>query len=161
MGVQGYASLATSGIDLIRGVEALAIGLPFCCPTLRMPLPREIASPPDCRAAHGGLAPAALRRVRAHIDAHLSRQLQIDELAAIAHLSQGHFTRAFRQSLGIAPCGYIKLRRVAVASERIRGADLPLGQIALETGFADQSHFTRSFANQMGETPSEFRRRHR
>lgn len=109
----------------------------------------------------GGLAPGALRRVREHVEQNLTDRLRTEELATVAGLSPGHFNRAFRQSTGQPPHQYVLQRRVAVASELLEKTDRALADIALDVGFADQSHFSRTFAGLTGETPSACRRRHR
>jgi len=112
-------------------------------------------------APRGGLAPGALRRVREHIEQNLTAGLRTELLAAIAGLSPGHFNRAFRQSTGQSPHQYVLRRRVAVAGRLLKETGRALADIALDVGFADQSHFTRTYALVMGETPSACRRRHR
>jgi AraC-like DNA-binding protein len=114
--------------------------------------------PAPCR---GGLAPSALRRVRAHIDAHLGERIELRELADQAGTSLCHFSRAFRQSVGESPHRYLVKRRIDIAMARLRDTDQPLARIGTEVGFSDQSHFTRVFRAIAGETPYAFRRRHR
>jgi AraC-like DNA-binding protein len=109
----------------------------------------------------GGLAPGALRRVREYIDQHLTESVRTEVLARIAALSPGHFNRAFKQSTGISPHRYILQKRVAFATELLRETTRALADIALDVGFADQSHFCRTFASISGETPSACRRRFR
>lgn len=109
----------------------------------------------------GGLAPGALRRVREHVEKNLTDRLRTEDLATVAGLSPGHFNRAFRQSMGQPPHQYVLQRRVAVASELLEKTDRALADIALDVGFADQSHFSRTYASVTGETPSGCRRRHR
>jgi len=111
--------------------------------------------------ARGGLAPGALRRVREYIDQHLAEKLRIDVLAHIGALSLGHFKRAFRQSMGLPPHQYVVRRRIAVATDLLRNTRRAVADIALEVGFADQSHFTRRYVAVTHETPSACRRRHR
>jgi AraC-like DNA-binding protein len=109
----------------------------------------------------GGLAPGALRRVREHVEQHLTDKILSEALAQIAGLSGGHFNRAFRQSTGSSPHQYVTQRRVAAATELLEKSDRSLADIALDVGFADQSHFCRAYVAQTGETPSACRRRHR
>lgn len=113
------------------------------------------------RIPRGGLAPGALRRVRDHIEDRLAEKIELRELAAIAGLSECHFARAFKQSLGLPPHRYLILRRIAAAAELIKNTDQLLTDVSLRVGFCDQSHFTRVFARTTGETPSAFRHRHR
>jgi AraC-like DNA-binding protein len=111
--------------------------------------------------AMGGLAPGALRRVREFVEQHITDKLRVDELAEIARLSLGHFNRAFRQSTGLSPHRYITERRVAAATDLLCNTTRALAEIALDVGFADQSHFSRTYMAVTGETPSACRRRHR
>jgi transcriptional regulator of acetoin/glycerol metabolism len=112
-------------------------------------------------APRGGLSPGALRRVKEHIAAHLHDELDIGTLAACAGLSVYHFARAFKASVGMPPHRYVLEQRVAKAAELLERTEHPLASIALVAGFADQSHFSRSFHSLMGVTPSQFRRAHR
>ena len=109
----------------------------------------------------GGLAPGALRRVREHVEKNLTERLRTEDLATVAGLSPGHFNRAFKQSAGQPPHQYVLQRRVSVATELLEKTDRALADIALDVGFADQSHFSRTYASVKGETPSACRRRHR
>jgi AraC-like DNA-binding protein len=112
-------------------------------------------------SALGGIAPGALRRVKEAIEARLTDGFTLKELAAIAGLSEGHFARAFKQSEGLPPHRYLMRRRVHAAADKIRQTNLSLSETSLDVGFSDQSHFTRTFVREMGETPSGFRHRHR
>ena len=109
----------------------------------------------------GGLAPGALRRVREYIEQHLTESIATDTLARIAGLSTGHFNRAFKQSTGDSPHHYIIRNRAAMAKDLLVQTSRALADIALDVGFADQSHFCRTYAAITGETPSACRRRHR
>src|SRR5262249_56430552 len=93
----------------------------------------------------GGLAPWQIARIRAHIDAHLESTIRMRDLAAIANLSTGHFSRSFTRSFGKAPFAYVAERRLARAQELMLTTPDPLCQIALACGLYDQSHLTRLF----------------
>jgi transcriptional regulator GlxA family with amidase domain len=105
----------------------------------------------------GGLPPRALQRVREYIDAHLENTISIQALAAIVGLSMYHFARAFKQSAGMTPHDYLVARRVKRAQELLVDTDLPLSEIALASGFADQSHCARRFRERVGVSPSSYR----
>ena len=113
------------------------------------------------RRPFGGLAPTKLRRVREHIEKCLGQHIDVCELAVLTGLSPCHFSRAFKQSTGMPPHQYLMSRRVATAVRLIESTDLPMSEIALEVGFADQSHFTRVFTAQTGESPRRFRHQRR
>src|SRR5664279_3403353 len=122
---------------------------------------RQTLNPSVTPIWRGGLAPGAMRRVRDHIECALSERLELSELARIAGLSECHFSRAFRQSFGVPPHRYVVARRVEVAAGLVERTNRSLTDIALAVGFADHSHFTRTFARMTGETPGAYRRRHR
>jgi transcriptional regulator GlxA family with amidase domain len=105
----------------------------------------------------GGLPPGVRRRVHEFIEARLEKNIALRELAGIARLSIGHFARAFRQSEGVSPHDYLMQRRVARAQDLLGSTDLPLSEIAIACGFADQSHFSRRFKERLGITPSRYR----
>jgi AraC-like DNA-binding protein len=115
-------------------------------------------APPDVGAARGGLTPRALRRVRDHIDAHLTENITLEALAEIAGLSRCHFARAFKQSVGTAPHAYLLQRRLERAERLLKETDVSLCQVALDSGFSDQSHFSSCFRRHFGESPRSFRR---
>jgi len=113
------------------------------------------ADPDKCR---GGLAPWQIRCVTTHIEAHLSETIRCEHLSALVHLSQSHFTRAFRDSFGCPPHAYLIKRRMQRAQGLMLTTDAALGQIALECGLADQSHLSRLFHRFVGESPAAWRR---
>lgn len=105
----------------------------------------------------GGLAPGVLRNTLDFIDAHLGAPLTLAELAAQATLSEYHFARMFRQSVGLAPHQYVMQRRMDKAQQLVRHTALPLTDIALSCGFSSASHFSNRFKAVTGVTPSQLR----
>jgi AraC-like DNA-binding protein len=110
--------------------------------------------------ARGGLPNATLRRVKDYVEAHLAEPIELATLADVAGVSLFHFARAFKQSTGMTPHHYLVQKRVERAQSLLSQSDRTLSEIALTTGFADQSHLTRRFRQVVGITPSEFRRSH-
>jgi len=106
----------------------------------------------------GGLAPWQARALKTHIETHLDVSLRTKELAKLVQLSSFHFCRVFRVSFGNSPHGYVTRRRIERAQGLILTTKLPLGQIAVDCGFADQAHFTKLFRRLTGESPGEWRR---
>ena len=111
---------------------------------------------PKC--GRGGLAPWQERRAKEMLRANLSGELGLPELASACRLSSGYFSRAFKQTVGCPPHQWLLHQRVERAKELILNTDEPLCEIALDTGFADQSHFTRVFSQRVKASPAAWRR---
>ena len=107
--------------------------------------------------AHGGLSPAAMRRVREYVDAHLGGSMDLATLAGVAGVSIHHFARGFKQSAGVTPHHYLTQKRVERAQDLLGNTDLSVSEIALAVGFSDQSHLARHFRQMLGVTPGQFR----
>ena len=107
---------------------------------------------------HGGLAAWQTKRTVAYIEANLESKLAIGELADLVALSKGHFSRAFKQSLGSSPMAYVGLRRIERAKLMMTSTNERLTNIALACGFADQSHLNRHFRRVVGMSPGHWRR---
>lgn len=87
----------------------------------------------------------------------LRERVSLAEVATVAGYSPFHFLRLFQGETGLTPHGYQLEVRIAQAVELLDGS-MPLAEIALECGFADQSHMTRRFKQVMGVTPGQYLR---
>jgi AraC-like DNA-binding protein len=108
-----------------------------------------------------GLPARMLKSVEEYIDLHLEKDLSVEQLASRLGISRSYFGRSFRSSVGLAPHAYVMRRRLLRAQELLANTGLPLIDIALATGFADQSHFCRRFHQMTGVPPRTFRLQHR
>ncbi|MBS0471141.1 MAG: helix-turn-helix transcriptional regulator [Proteobacteria bacterium] len=109
-------------------------------------------------ARRGGLAPWQERLAKEIFDAYLDGDISQIEVARRCGLSPSHFARAFRVSTGHAPHRWLLQRRIDKAKALLREGHLPLAEIAIASGFADQSHFTRVFTRIAGVAPGAWRR---
>ena len=103
--------------------------------------------------SRGGLPPVVTQRICEYIESHLEQKIGLEGLAAMAGLSTHHFARAFNQSMGIPPHSYLLSRRLERAERMLRETQLPLSEIAVATGFSDQSHLARHFRRRTGMSP--------
>ncbi|WP_163870325.1 AraC family transcriptional regulator [Myxococcus eversor] len=112
-------------------------------------------------ASHGSSARATpcapgVRRARALIEASVTRNISLTELAREARLSPWHFVRSFREQTGQTPQVYLRCLRVRHA-QRLLATNMPMGEVALACGLADQSHLVKQFTRTLGVTPGEYR----
>jgi AraC family transcriptional regulator len=103
------------------------------------------------------ISPAKLARLRDHVEANLASSLSLDDLAAVAGLSVGHFLKAFKATTGVSPHQHVLDRRVAYVRERLFEPGADLSALAARAGFASHSHMTSAFRARVGLTPSAFR----
>ena len=96
-----------------------------------------------------------------HIKQHFRENISIAGLAKMVSLSVRQLNRKFRETLNSNPQAFIIKTRVQVACEELRSTDKPIGEIALDLGFYDQSAFSLQFRKHMGVPPLRYRRRFR
>jgi transcriptional regulator GlxA family with amidase domain len=99
-----------------------------------------------------------LLRARDAMDRTYAQPLDIPTLARIAHVSEAHFIRTFRQTFGETPHRYLQRRRVERAMFLLRATDDPVTRICFDVGFASLGTFSRTFSAIVGVAPSEYRR---
>ena len=108
--------------------------------------------------ARGGLAPWQVKRACEKLESDLGGRIPLEQIAADFDLSVSHFSRAFRVSTGLPPHQWLLRQRVNTAKQLMSVRDLPLSEIAISAGFANQSHFTRVFSSVAGISPAAWRR---
>jgi AraC-like DNA-binding protein len=119
----------------------------------------RLAAPRASRPVRQGqLAPWQLRRVTDHLAAHLAEDVPLQALSELVKLSRSYFSRAFKISTGLAPHQWLLQARIGKAKQLLLDTDRPLAQIAIDVGFADQAHFTRTFRRETGESPGAWQR---
>jgi AraC-like DNA-binding protein len=106
----------------------------------------------------GKLARDRLARVLDYIDTRLAEPLTLAEIAAQANLSPFHFSRCFKQTLGISVANFVARRRIERASELLLHSRYPLAEVALAVGFESQASFSRRFQRETGLSPGRFRK---
>lgn len=101
------------------------------------------------------LSARAAARVIDYIEAHLDERLSLDPLAALVELSVPHFNVLFRQTTGVPVHRYVVQRRLERARSLLLQGRLSAGQVALEVGFAHQSHMAAWMKREFGMTPRD------
>ena len=106
------------------------------------------------------MAPNKLRRALEFISDRLEQQqgIALEVVAQEVGMSRYHFSRVFKESMGLSPINYIVRQRIERAKKLLAETELPIADIALQAGFSGQSHFTTFFRKLVGLTPRSFRR---
>lgn len=105
----------------------------------------------------GTLDAGKLNKVKDFIEDGLAEDLSISDMAAILHMSQFHFARAFKTATGTSPHRYLILRRMERAKILLKVTKTSIAEIAYGLGFANQSHFIAQFRKAVGTTPKSYR----
>jgi AraC-like DNA-binding protein len=100
---------------------------------------------------------SAIQRVKAYLAEHYAEDVSLETLASIAHLSEFHLARLFRQIVGLPPHAYQIQVRLWHA-RKLLAQDFSVSYVAHETGFFDQTHFTHLFKRHVGVTPGIYRK---
>lgn len=109
------------------------------------------------QAPNAGREPRAVARAKELLAASLAEPPSLEALAAAVNLSPFHFARVFRRATGLPPHAWLKQRRLEQARALLRSGCAPLA-VAMQLGFADQSHLGRQFKQSYGVGPGEYRR---
>lgn len=127
---------------------------------LAIQLVRRYSCLKDVTIRKGGMAPNKLRRALEFISDKLEQQqgIALEVVAQEVGMSRYHFSRVFKESMGLSPINYIVRQRIERAKKLLAETDLPIADIALQAGFSGQSHFTTFFSKLVGLTPRSFRR---
>lgn len=94
-----------------------------------------------------------------YIEEHLNEELKTESLANVAALSPFYYQRLFSRLVKKPVAEYVKLRRMAKATELLQKKEQRILDIALELGFSSHEHFTRTFKETFGMTPEEYRKK--
>jgi AraC-like DNA-binding protein len=104
------------------------------------------------------LTPLQERRVTGRLLDDLTGNPSLAELAALCGLSRSYFVRAFKQATGMPPHRWLLMQRVKRAKDLLRRTNMPIANVAVACGFADQSHLTRVFSKAFRISPSAWQR---
>jgi AraC family transcriptional regulator len=109
-------------------------------------------------SSQGRFRPAHARLIEDYIEQNISRNITLEELANICNCTPVQFARKFRVHYGMRPHAYVLTRKVERACQHLRRDRLALKEIALVSGFSDQSHLNRMFRRHKNTTPAQYRK---
>jgi transcriptional regulator GlxA family with amidase domain len=107
--------------------------------------------------AKKGLRKSQQQKAVAYIHQHLNETIKLSDIAIALGISQYHFGRLFKQSMGVTVHVYLVQQRVAKAQQLLRETNLTILAISEQCGFANPSHLTKCFRKYIGLTPTQFR----
>jgi AraC family transcriptional regulator len=117
----------------------------------------EILAATQACARFDGKQPRWLVNAKEAIDSRFREPLTLGALAREAGVHSIHFASVFRRVHCCSVGEYMRRRRLDYARRKLSDPELSLAQIAIDAGFADQSHLTRNFKRLTGKTPGEYR----
>ena len=152
--------LLNEAVSQLQPSEEVAQGTILAATSL---LRTQIASRPAQALAdgRGRLLAWQARRVRDHIDSHITGPILVADLCALIDRSEAHFSRSFKRTFGQSPHAFVNLRRLELAARYMLQTDALLSDIALRCGFTDQAHLSKHFRHSTGQTPAAWRRARR
>jgi len=158
--VRHVLTLLDKAVRQLQPGEELAHGTVLEATSL---LRKQIDSDPAQELPDGGgrLLAWQARKVRDYIDSHITGPVLVADLCALIQRSEAHFSRAFRLTFGRSPHAFVIRRRVELAAQYMLQTEMPLSDIALRCGFADQPHLSKHFRQITEHTPAAWRRAHR
>jgi AraC family transcriptional regulator len=104
-----------------------------------------------------GLSKQKLKQAVEYIQAHLGEDLSLSEIASEVGMSQYYFCRLFKKSTGVSPHQYLIQQRVEKAKHLLKQPERTITSVAIDCGFANQSHFAKCFHQCTGINPKQFR----
>ncbi len=99
--------------------------------------------------------------IKRYIDEHFMQPLTLDQLAERSHISKYYLVHAFRREFGLPPMSYLLDRRIRESCHLLRQTNHQLADISNMVGFSSPSYFSQCFRRQIGQSPMDYRRKHR
>lgn len=103
----------------------------------------------------------AVARAQHYMEQHFDKNITVEDLAGLNHMSSSSFNRIFKNELGVTPIKYLIEIRIEKAKKLLRRNDIPIIEIASRCGFGSSAHFASNFKRLAGVTPSEYRNTYR
>lgn len=117
----------------------------------------DFSSPEETTVSTNKLSRAQRKKLLEYIDNNIHKNISLTELATLLELSPHYFCSIFKETFGVPPHKFILLKRINLAKQLLINQRLDIAEIANNTGFSSQSHFTNVFHKIIGTTPKRYR----
>ena len=107
--------------------------------------------------SHTPVSSAPVNRALGYVHAHFHEQITVGDAAAFVGYTPNHFNFCFRNQIGIPFGEYLRNMRLTYGENLLKASDMPVTEVAFESGFNSLTHFSRSFREKHGCSPMEFR----
>lgn len=125
---------------------------------LAVHLLRQYAAPQSRPIVYeSGLSERQILQIVEYVDAHLSQDIKLADLAELLGISESHLSRRFKQAIGMTPYQYLLQQRIERAKQLLKAGDCSIMDIALMCGFNSHSHLSKQFRQLTGITPKDYR----
>jgi AraC-like DNA-binding protein len=101
-----------------------------------------------------------MHRIVDYVRGHFREKIALEDMARVAGVSPRSVGRLFQKTFGLTPIRYLKMTRLNAACRALRDTDLPLAEIARQSGFNDQTCMNRDFRSELNLTPKQYRERY-
>jgi AraC-like DNA-binding protein len=108
-------------------------------------------------SSHTPVSSAPVNRALGYVHAHFHEAITVGDAAAFVGYTPNHFNFCFRNQIGIPFGEYLRNMRLTYGENLLKASNLPVTEVAYESGFRSLSHFSRSFREKHGCSPMEFR----
>lgn len=153
--VPGLRPLVEQLVNELESDDPMAVEAADCLS--RLLLVRVARHVARSRAAADPLSAGMVARLRAHVEAHLSQRILVQDMAQAVGLPTNRFAQAFTQRTGQAPHQFVLQCRLQRAVALLQHSGLGLAEVALACGFASQQHLTHTMRLKLGVTPGRLR----
>lgn len=99
--------------------------------------------------------------IKNYIDSNYADDIKLEQLSAMAYMNKFHLISEFKQSYRVTPIEYLILKRIEISKNLLISTNHSMEEISSIVGFNSQSYFNQVFKKKVGQTPSQFRKKHR
>ncbi len=99
-----------------------------------------------------------IKKVTSYLTENFSKKITLEDMADMAGLSPYHFNRKYKKETGVTPHQFLLSTRISAAKYNLSNSNMTISEIALSSGFIDESAFCYCFKKREGITPNEYRK---